>query len=159
MPKEYNDILKHNHGEKSMKVPFIAYADSERLLKKVDTYHNNPEKSSTTKKISINPLVVHCLNIVRLMLQKINLIIIEAKIYMKNFCKDLREHGIKIIDCEKQEMIPLRGEKNKSYHKQKVCYMYKKNLVLIIMIKNTIKVQIIVILLETVEVLLIILVI
>ena len=27
MPKENNGILKYNHGEKSMKVPFIIYAD------------------------------------------------------------------------------------------------------------------------------------
>ena len=26
MPKEDNKILKYNHGEKSMKVPFIIYA-------------------------------------------------------------------------------------------------------------------------------------
>ena len=31
MPKEDNKILKYNHGEKSMKVPIIIYAD---LLKK-----------------------------------------------------------------------------------------------------------------------------
>ena len=27
MPKEENKILKYNHGEKAMKVPFIVYAD------------------------------------------------------------------------------------------------------------------------------------
>ena len=27
MPEEYNKLLKHNEGEKSMKSPFIAYAD------------------------------------------------------------------------------------------------------------------------------------
>ena len=27
MPKEGNKILKYNHGEKSMKVPFIIYVD------------------------------------------------------------------------------------------------------------------------------------
>ena len=36
-----------------MKVPFIIYADAECLLEKIDTFHNNPEKSSTAKKISI----------------------------------------------------------------------------------------------------------
>ena len=48
MPKEDNKILKYNHGEKSMKVPFIIYADLEPLLQKMNTYHNNPKKSSTT---------------------------------------------------------------------------------------------------------------
>ena len=27
MPEEYTRILKYNHGEKSMKVPFIIYTD------------------------------------------------------------------------------------------------------------------------------------
>ena len=48
MPKEDNKILKYNHGEKSMKVPFIIYADLEPLLQKMNTYHNNPKKSSAT---------------------------------------------------------------------------------------------------------------
>ena len=48
MPKE-GSILKYNHGEKSTKIPFIIYADIESLLDKIDTCHNNPEKSSTTK--------------------------------------------------------------------------------------------------------------
>ena len=49
MPKGYNKVLKYNHGEKSMKVPFIIYADLEPLLERMNTCHNNPEKSSTTK--------------------------------------------------------------------------------------------------------------
>ena len=49
MPEEYNIILKYNHGEKSMKVPFIIYPDLESLLEKMSPRHNNSEKSSTTK--------------------------------------------------------------------------------------------------------------
>ena len=49
MPKKDNKILKYNHREKSMKVPFIIYADLESLLEKMNTCHNNPKKSSTTK--------------------------------------------------------------------------------------------------------------
>ena len=32
-----------------MKVPFTIYADLESLLEKINTCHNNPEKSLTTK--------------------------------------------------------------------------------------------------------------
>ena len=32
-----------------MKAPFIIYAELESLLEKMNTCHNNPEKSSTTK--------------------------------------------------------------------------------------------------------------
>ena len=49
MPEEYNKILKYNEGEKSMKIPFSIIADLECLLEKLNTWHNNPEKSSTTK--------------------------------------------------------------------------------------------------------------
>ena len=34
MPKEDNKMLKHNHGETSMKVPFIFHVDLECLLEK-----------------------------------------------------------------------------------------------------------------------------
>ena len=30
------------------------------------------------------------------------------------------------MNSEKEEMIPLADEENKSYEKQKVCYIYKK---------------------------------
>ena len=49
MPKEDNKILKYDHGEKSMKVPFIIYPDLESLREKINTCHNNPKKLSTTK--------------------------------------------------------------------------------------------------------------
>ena len=42
MPKEGNKILKYNHGEKSMKLPFIIYAGFETLLEKMSTCYNNP---------------------------------------------------------------------------------------------------------------------
>ena len=50
IPKKDNKILKYNHGEKSMKTPFIIYADMDYLPEKINTCHNNNEKSSTTKR-------------------------------------------------------------------------------------------------------------
>ena len=49
MPTKDNNIIKYNHGEKSMKVPFIIYADLECLLEKMSTRINKPNESSTTK--------------------------------------------------------------------------------------------------------------
>ena len=49
MPNEGNKILKYNHGEKFMELPFILYSNLESLLEKMITSHNNPEKSSTIK--------------------------------------------------------------------------------------------------------------
>ena len=64
MPTKGNNIIKYNHGEKSMKLPFVIYADLECLLEKMSTCQNNPNKSSTTKinkhKQSGYSLFTHC---------------------------------------------------------------------------------------------------
>ena len=81
---------------------------------------------------------------------------------MENFCKDLKEDATKIINYERKEMIPLTDEENQSYKKQKVCLYARKYLVLIIIIiiiKNIIKSEMIVIILRNIEKLFIILVI
>ena len=56
-PDKCNEILKYNEGEKSMRVPFIIYADLECLLEKMNTCHNNdycyvemPEEDNKTLK-------------------------------------------------------------------------------------------------------------
>ena len=49
MPTKNNNIIKYNHGEKSMNLPFVIYADLECLLEKISTCTNNPNESSTIK--------------------------------------------------------------------------------------------------------------
>ena len=49
IPTKDNNIIKYNQGEKSIKLPFIVYADWERLLEKMSTCYNTQEESSTTK--------------------------------------------------------------------------------------------------------------
>ena len=49
MPTQNNNIIKYNHGEKSMKLPFVIYAELECLLEKLSNCINNPNESSTTK--------------------------------------------------------------------------------------------------------------
>ena len=56
MPTKDDNIIKYNHGEKSMKVPFIIYTDLECLLEKMSTCINNPNESSTTKINKHTPL-------------------------------------------------------------------------------------------------------
>ena len=55
MPKEDNKILKYSHREKSLKVPFIIYADLEYLPEKILTRLNNLEKSYTERKTKHAP--------------------------------------------------------------------------------------------------------
>ena len=50
MPNKYNKILKHIHGENSLKALVIIYTDIECLLEKMHSCQNNPEKSYTEKK-------------------------------------------------------------------------------------------------------------
>ena len=86
MPTKNNNIIKYNHGEKSMKLPFVIYADLECLLEKISTCINNPSESSTTKINKHNHRAIQYLLIVHSINQKTNLIIIEVKrLYEKVF--------------------------------------------------------------------------
>ena len=49
MPTKSNNSIKYNNGEKSMKLPFVIYADLECSLEKMSTCLNNPNESSATK--------------------------------------------------------------------------------------------------------------
>ena len=63
---------------------------------------NNHGKYFTEKKLCICLLVTHCLQIAHLMQQKTKLIVTEAKTVWKGFCKDLRDHAMKIINNEEK---------------------------------------------------------
>ena len=133
MPNEDNKILQYNHGEKSMRAPFIIYVDLESLLEKIDTCHDNPEKSrqslvqSTSLTTKINKhmpsgysLFTHC----SFNKAENKLDYYRGEDFMKKFCKDLREHATKIINYEKKEMIPLTKKKRKNISKKFVIYAY-----------------------------------
>ena len=113
-----NNIIKYNHGEKSMKLPFVIYADFECLLKKMSTCINNPNESSTTK-IKHTPsgysIFTHC----SFDKSKNKLNYYKGKDCMKTFSKDLREHASKVIDYEKKKMIPLTTGEKIYHNKQK----------------------------------------
>ena len=47
MPAKLNKILKYNHGEKSLKTPFVVYVDLECLFLKQQSCQNNPNESYT----------------------------------------------------------------------------------------------------------------
>ena len=44
MPTNDNNAITYNQGEKSIKLPFIVYADLECLLEKTSSFYNNPEE-------------------------------------------------------------------------------------------------------------------
>ena len=55
MPTKLNKILKYNHGEKSLKTPFVIYVDLECLLLKQQSCQNNPNESYTEQKAIHEP--------------------------------------------------------------------------------------------------------
>ena len=125
MPTKDNNIIKYNQGEKSIKLPFVVYVDLECLLEKMNTCQNNPNESSTTEINKHIPsgysLFTHCS-----FDKKNKLDHHRGKDCMKKFCKDLREHAIKIINYEKKKMIPLTKEEKIQYNEQEICYICKK---------------------------------
>ena len=137
MPSKDSNTIKYNQGEKSIKLPFVIYADLECLLEKINACQNNLNESSTTEINKHTPfgysLFTHC----SFDKSKNKLDYYRGKDCMKKFCKDLRTHATKIINYEKKKMIPLTIKEKIHYHEQEICYICKKNL--IIMIKNTIK--------------------
>ena len=101
MSREENITLKYKHGEKSMKVLFLIYADLKCLLEKISTCHNNLQKSSTTKINDNTPsgysMFTHC------QFDAIKNELYRGKDCMERFCKDLKEHVTKIINYEKKK--------------------------------------------------------
>ena len=77
---------------------------------------------------------------------------------MRNFCLDLKEHVTKIINYEKKNKYTTMKKINLIKSKKFVIYA-KKDLLLMITIKNIIKSEVIVITLESIEELLMIFVI
>ena len=126
MPIKENNTIKYNHEEKSMKLPFVIYADLECLLEKMSTCINNPNKSSTTKINKHTPsgysIFTHC----SFNESKNKLDYYRGDDCMKKFCKDLRTHAMKIINYEKKKMISLTTEEKIHYNKQKICNICKK---------------------------------
>ena len=125
MPTKDNNIIKYNHGEKSMKVPFIIYADLECLLEKMSTCINNPNDSSTTKINKHTPSGYSIFISCSFDKSKNKLNYYRGKDCMKKFCKDLKEHT-RIINHGKKKIIPLTKEEKINYNDQKVCYICKK---------------------------------
>ena len=107
MPNKDNKISKYNHGEKSMKHPFIIYANVECLLEKMSTCHDNPEKSSTTKINEHTPSGYSMFTYCSFDDTKNKLDCYRGNDCMERFCKGLKELTTKTVNYEKKEMIPL----------------------------------------------------
>ena len=116
----------------------------EPLLERMSICYNNPKKPSTTKINKNTPSGYSLLTHYLLDATKNKLDCYRGKECIERFCKDLKERATKITNYAKKEMMPL------------ICYICKKDLILMMTIKIIIKLEITVIILKNVEKLLMI---
>ena len=125
MPTKNNSKSKYNHGEKSLKVSFVIYADLQCLLIKQKSCQNNPNESYTERK-AMHELCGYSIDLVSSFDSKQNKHnFYRRKVCIKSVCKDLKELGTKRINCEEKEMIPLTNGENK-FIKSKKCHICQK---------------------------------
>ena len=113
MPKEER-IWKYNHGEKSKKIEFIIYADTESLLEKISICHNNLGKVSITKINKHTACGYSLFTYCSFDAIKNKYIYYKGKDCMKNLSRDQRKYATKINSYEREEMIPLTNKEYKA---------------------------------------------
>ena len=109
-----------------MKDPFVIYFDFESLLEKINTCHNDPEKSSASKINKHTPSGFCLFTRCSFDSTKNKCSHHRGKDCMKKFCEFLKEHVLKIINHEKKKVIPLTEEERKAHRWAKICYICKK---------------------------------
>ena len=132
MPTKDNNTIKYNQGEKSIKLPFVIYADLECLLEKMSTCINNPNESSTTDINEHTPSGYSIFTSCSFDESKNKTNYYGGDDCMKKFCKDLREHAMKTINYEKKKIIPLTTKEEIFYNNKKYVIYVKKNLIIMI---------------------------
>ena len=112
MPNEHEKI-KYLPREKSLKVPFIIYADLECLLKKVQFCQNNPENSCTEKKVKHKSSGYAWCSICSFDEKKNRRYFYRGKDYWNG-------------SFGEKQMIPLTNKESKSWKTKSMPYMQKK---------------------------------
>ena len=123
MPDANNNILESKPGKKSLKHPFIIYADLECLLLKMNTCNNNPNKSYTTVKALQKLSGYSLLTLYSFDKSENKRTYYSKRDCMKRFCDDLKEHVTRIINYETKPMIVLTEEEKESYKNQQLCHI------------------------------------
>ena len=81
----------------------------------MDSCQNNSEKSYTEKKSKHTPFGYSLFTNSSVDETKNKLDCYRGKDCIERFCKDLRDHAMKIINYEEKEMLPLTDKGTKSY--------------------------------------------
>ena len=125
-PEKDNKILKYNYREKSMRAKNFICFNFKCLIEKINTCHNDPEKSSTTKVNKFTTAGYSLYKCASSDAKRNKLDCYRGKDCMKKFCEDLKKHAERIINYEKKEMIPLTKEEKDWHNNKKVCYICKR---------------------------------
>ena len=126
MPDVDNNILESKPGKKSLKHPFIIYADLECLLLKMNTCNNNLNKSYTTAKALHKPSGYSLLTSCSFYKTENKQTYDNGKDCMKRFCDYLKEYFTRITNYEMKPMDPLTEEEEESYENQQLCHICEK---------------------------------
>ena len=122
-------MLEFNQYMKSDKTPYIIYADTESLIRKIDRCANNPEKSSKTKIGQHIPCEYSMSTIWSFDNIENKHTLHHGKDCIKTFWTSLREHTKNIIDFNGQfECLGENTEKFKTFSvpiAKKVTKIYK----------------------------------
>ena len=96
MSNKSNNILKDNHGEKSLRSPIVFYFDLESLLIKQQSCQNNPNKSYTERK-AIHEPCGYAMNLVSSIdsIQNVQSFY-RGRDCIKRFCRKLKEIGTRL---------------------------------------------------------------
>ena len=114
MPDVNNDIFESKPRKKSLKHPFIIYADLECLLLKMNTCNNNPNMSYTTAKALHKPSGYSLLASCSFDKSENKQTYYRGRDCMKRFCNDLKGHVTRVTNYEMKPMDPLTEEEKES---------------------------------------------
>ena len=126
MPTDKNNIIKYGQGEKTLKLPFIIYADLECLLEKISTCYNDSNISLTTKINRHTPSGYSIYTSCTFNKSYNKLSNYRGQDCMKMFCKDLKYHAKRIINHKKKSIIPVTKDEEDSYSKDTICHICLK---------------------------------
>ena len=126
MPNENNKILIYNHGEKSLKAPFLITFENEVLLPKMFSCQNNPEKSYTERKANHEASGCAWSLTCSFDSTKNEYGHFRGEDYIKNLCEKFKKPALKIINYEEKEMIPLTDAEKEFHERQEVCDICKE---------------------------------
>ena len=127
MPTKKNNTLKYTEGTKSLKIPYVIYADLECLLLKQQSCQNNPNKSYTERKAIHEPCGYSLDLVSSFDLKENRHSFYRGKDCIKTFCKESKKICIKIVNYEQKEMIPLTDKEKEYYENKKNATYVKKS--------------------------------